>query len=466
MSTPPSTGRARNGRGAGAPERTRWLLESRILPAIGRLTAPGLVLSVFQTAVSITDTWFVGRLGTDALAGLALVFPLAMMLHMISAGAMGGGVSSAVARALGGGDPAAARRVVAHALAIAIVAGLAFTLAMLTLGRPIYRLLGGREAALASALAYSDVLFAAAVLVWLANTLASALRGSGNTLVPALAMSGSAILHIALSAGLTLGLGPFPRMGIAGAATASAIAFGLSTLTMGAALWRGPLRPGGQDWRFEYATIREILRVGAFSTLASAQTVLASVALTGFVGGYGAAALAGYGVGLRLELLQMPIVFSIGQAVIALVGANIGAGDPLRAKRIAWTGASLSMAVSLAVTLFAWFFPAAWVGLFSSDPAVLDAGRLYLLVVSPLYPLFGASMTLYFASQGAGHVVLPMLAGTARLATVLIGGALVVSMAAPLGALFAVIACGITVLATLMALAVHRSRWGLPARAR
>src|ERR1700752_4479406 len=114
------------------------LLTAPIAATLARLAAPGLVLALFQTAVSIADTYFVGRLGTDALAGLALVFPLVMLLQMTSAGAMGGGVSSAVARALGGGYAAAARRLVAHAVVIALGAGLAFTLLLVAFGRPLY----------------------------------------------------------------------------------------------------------------------------------------------------------------------------------------------------------------------------------------------------------------------------------------------------------------------------------------
>src|SRR6185369_13102750 len=137
---------------------------------------------------------------------------------MTSAGAMGGGVSSAVARALGGGNPDGARKVVVHALLIAMGGGLAFTLLLIGLGSALYGLLGGQGAALEHALAYSHVLFGGAVLVWLANTLASLLRGSGNTLTPALALAVAAIVQIPLSGALTLGWAPFPRWGIAGAA--------------------------------------------------------------------------------------------------------------------------------------------------------------------------------------------------------------------------------------------------------
>jgi len=116
------------------------LLTAPIVPTLARLAAPGIVLALFQTAVSIGDTYFIGRLGTEALAGLALVFPMLMLLQMTSAGAMGGGVSSAVARALGAGNRDAARKLVAHALIIALGGGLTFTVLLLGFGRGLYSL--------------------------------------------------------------------------------------------------------------------------------------------------------------------------------------------------------------------------------------------------------------------------------------------------------------------------------------
>src|SRR5260370_6294528 len=101
------------------------LLGAPIVPTLARLAAPGIALALFQTAVAVADTYYVGRLGTESLAGLALVFPMVMLLQMTSAGAMGGGVSSAIARALGAGNDAAARRLLAHGALIALAAGLA-----------------------------------------------------------------------------------------------------------------------------------------------------------------------------------------------------------------------------------------------------------------------------------------------------------------------------------------------------
>ena len=427
------------------------LLTAPVLPTLARLSAPGVLLVAFQTAVSVGDTYFIGRLGTAPLAGLALVFPFVMLLQMASAGAMGGGVSSAIARSLGAGDAARARRLVVHALLIALGMTAAFTILILAFGPALYRLLGGDGESLANALAYSNMLFGGAITVWLANTLASVLRGSGDMLVPALALIGAAVVQVPLSGWLVLGSG----LGIAGAAIAYVSAFGLAALVMGIAVLRGTLRPRSEDLKLDNRLFADILHVGGLSVLNSVLTILTAIALTGFVGRFGAAALAGYGVGVRLELLQIPLVFAVGQALVVLVGTNIGAGDIDRAKHIAWTGAAVAAAICLVIGWTFALFPLAWVGLFSADSAVLDAGARYLHVVAPFYPLIGVQVALYFASQGAGQMLRPVLAAGVRLIVVLIGGAAAVS----LGAIFGVIALGMTVAAALMIWFVLQARW-------
>jgi putative MATE family efflux protein len=399
----------------------------------------------------VADTYFVGRLGTAPLAGLALVFPLIMLLQMTSAGAMGGGVSSAIARALGAGDAPRARRLVVHALVIAAAMAAAFTLLILMLGESLYSLLGGRGEVLDDALRYSNVVFAGAITVWIANTLSSMLRGTGNMAVPAAALIGGALVHIPLSALLTA------RMGIAGAGVAYVTAFGLAALAMALVVFRrgSALRPRAADLRLEPRLFGDILRVGGMSVLSSFQTVLTAVILTGFVGRHGAAALAGYGVGLRLELLQIPLVFAVGQAMVVLVGTHIGAGQAARAKRIAWTGAAFAAAFSLVIGVAVALAPLAWVGLFSDDAAVLESGSRYLRSVAPFYPLLAAGIALYFASQGAGRVLWPVLAGTARLALVLAGGMLVAS----LQGLFAVIAAAMAAFGLLTIWFIARADW-------
>jgi putative MATE family efflux protein len=430
--------------------RTERLLSAPIVPMLARLSAPGVLLVLFQSMVSVGDTYFVGRLGTEPLAALALVFPLIMLLQMTSAGAMGGGVSSAIARALGSGNAPLARRLVVHALVIAAGMGVVFTVLILFFGPDLYRLLGGRGETLAHALRYSTIVFGGAVAVWAANTLSSVLRGSGNMLTPALVLISAAIIHLPLSATLV------SRIGIAGAGIAYVTTFTIATIVMAGIVWRSSLlRPQREDWSLAWPLFREILRVGAISVLNAMQTVLTAVIITGFVGRYGAAALAGYGVGLRLELLQIPLVFAVGQALVVLVGTHIGAARAARAKRIAWVGAGFAASISLAIGITVSIFPLAWVGLFSTDAGVLESGSRYLRTVAPFYPLLAAGIALYFASQGAGRVLRPVLAGTVRLALVIAGGLLAVS----LQAVFIVIAAAMIAFGMLTIWFVARADW-------
>ena len=429
--------------------RTERLLSAPIVPTLARLSAPGVLLVLFQSMVSVGDTYFVGRLGTEPLAALALVFPLIMLLQMTSAGAMGGGVSSAIARALGSGNAPLARRLVVHALVIAAGMGVVFTALILLFGPDLYRLLGGEGETLGHALRYSSIVFGGAIAVWMANTLSSVLRGSGNMLTPALALIAAALIHLPLSAMLV------SRIGIAGAGIAYITTFTLAALVMAVIVWRSSLRPQQDDWQLEWRLFHEILRVGAISVLNAMQTVLTAVIITGFVGRYGAAALAGYGVGLRLELLQIPLVFAVGQALVVLVGTHVGAARAARAKQIAWVGAGFAASISLTIGITVSVFPLAWVGLFSADAAVLESGSRYLRTVAPFYPLLGAGIALYFASQGAGRVLRPVLAGTVRLAMVVAGGLLAVS----LHGVFMVIAAAMIAFGMLTIWFVARANW-------
>jgi Na+-driven multidrug efflux pump len=201
------------------------LLSGPILPTLIRLAIPNIVALLATSLVAVAETSYIGRLGTAPLAAMALVFPMVMLTQMMSSGAMGGGVSSAISRALGSGDVARAQRLAMHAAIIGFLAGLAFTAFFLLLGPAIYHLLGGRDEVLAQALIYSNLVFCGATAVWLVNTFASIVRGTGNMIVPSLTLVVVAILQIIIGGSLSLGLGPVPRFGMAGVAAGQIAAF-------------------------------------------------------------------------------------------------------------------------------------------------------------------------------------------------------------------------------------------------
>ena len=404
--------------------RTKRLLEAPVASTLLRLAAPNVLVMVLQAVVATMDAVFVGWLGSDALAGVSLVYPLLMLMQTMSAGGMGGGVSSAVARALGGGRRAEAQALAAHAVLIALVMGGLFTVGLLAGGPALYGTMGGRGASLEMALRYSRVVFGGAVIYWMLNTLASVVRGTGTMALPAAVTTASALLYVGLAPALVMGWGPFPQLGVAGTATASLVAFGLATVVLASYLcspWSA-VRLTFRGLRFSAARFWEILRVGAPGSLNTVLTNLTVVLMTGLVGPFGTAALAGYGMGARLEYLQIPLVFGMGSALVAMVGTNVGAGQIARAERIAWTGAGIAAGVTASIGLLAAAFPRAWLGLFTADPKVQAAGASYLLIVGPTYGFFGLGLALYFASQGAGRLGWPLLAGFVRLAVAAAGG--------------------------------------------
>ncbi len=438
------------------------LLSGPILPTLARLSLPNMAAMVAAALVAIAETVYVGYLGTASLAGMALVFPMVMLQQMMSAGAIGGGISSAIARALGSGDAERARSLAMHAVFIGVVAGLASTLLFLLLGPAIYRLLGGRGDALGEALAYSNIVFLGATAMWLTNTFASIIRAGGNMRLPSVTLLVSSGAQIVLGGGLGLGLGPFPKLGMMGvalgqiAALVGAMLFLWWFLTSGRA--RVPLDFKGLWIRREH--FGDILKVGALACLSSFQTVLTVLILTRLVAEFGTEALAGYGIGTRLEFLLIPITFAIGVACVPMVGMAVGAGRLERARRITWTAGSAAAAIMGAIGLAGALVPGLWASLFTSDPAVLQSAATYLRWCGPAYAFFGLGLCLYFCAQGAGKVLGPVLAGTVRLAVVAAGGWYLASVRAEPWTLFALVGIAMVVYGVGTALAIRGARWG------
>jgi putative MATE family efflux protein len=439
------------------------LLVAPILPTLLRLALPNLAAMLATTAVAIAETAYVGVLGTTQLAAVALVFPLTMLMQMLSAGAMGGGVSSAISRALGAGDEARAQSLAFHAAAIGISAGITFSLLFLIFVGPILGLLGGKAAVLDEAVHYANVVLTASIFIWLLNTLASIVRGTGNMRLPSWTLIAASVVQIAVGGALGLGIGPIPSFGLAG------VGVGLVISNVAAAAFLFWFLCSGQGrimlrraQPFDRTMFWDILRVGAVSSIGPFQVVLTVLIITGLVARYGTETLAGYGIGARLEFLLVPIVFAIGVASVPMVGMAVGSGSIERARHVAWTAARVAVVVLGAIGLVVTLLPDAWSGLFTAEAAVREAANLYLRCVGIGFAFVGLGLSLYFASQGSGKVVAPVLAGTSRLIVIVVGGALLAGSAAPAWSIFALIAASMMVFGLSIATAVYLTPWGAP----
>jgi putative MATE family efflux protein len=449
-----------------APAAKNALLDGPILRTLLFLAWPNVIALSAGTCVVVAETSYIGRLGVESLAAMALVFPFVILTMTMSGGAMGGGVASSVARALGAGDIERASALAAHALLIGVCFGLAFMLFMLILGPYLLKLLGGNGNVLAQAIAYAQIFFGGAVIPWLMNTMAGVLRGTGNMKLPSTMILSSAVFQIILGGTLGLGLGPIPQFGMRGVAAGALMAYLISISVMGWYLFSGRARvmPKIRGLRIQTAMFFDILKVGAVSCFSPLQSVLTISIFTHMLATFGTAVLAGYGIGARLEFMLTSVAFAVGIASVPMIGMAVGAEKIARARRIAWTAGFVSFISVGAVASIIAVFPDLWVNIFTDDTSVREASRRYLATAAPCYAFIGLAMSMYFSSQGAAKVVGPVLAQSARLVFIGLGGWYLTTHEATAANFFTLAASSMVVLGVLSSASVILTRWG-PRRA-
>src|SRR3954447_18762815 len=446
---------------APAAARTKRLLEGPIFPTLMRLSAPNVLNLLAFTGMVTFDGFFLGQLGSDALAGASLAFPFVMLVLQSTNSGMGAGVSSAVARALGGGKRDRADELVFHALLLAVALGVIFSAVMLLTMPVIFGWMGGRDEMLSDALAYANVALGGAICITVLNLLGNAVRGTGNMSLHAGVLVACVVAHIALSPVLIFGWGPFPALGPAGAGWGLVIPFAFGSLIMIGYLRssRSIVRLNFRGMTPRWELFADILKVGVPGLVNTAITNLSVVILTGIAGQFGPEAAIGYAMGARLEYIMQPIAFGFGTAIVAMVGTNWGARQYTRARQIAWAGALTTAAVCGTIGLIVAMQPSLWLGLFSNDPEVERIGALYLRIVGPAYLFFGIGLGLFFVSQGFGRGMAAMIANALRL-LVSAGAGLAAVYWLDLGiaGFFTAIATGFALYAAVLACIVLRVR--------
>ena len=444
------------------PREKNALLDGPILRTLLWLAWPNVIALSAGTCVVVAETSYIGRLGVESLAAMALVFPFVILTMTMSGGAMGGGVASAIARALGAGDAERAATLAAHALLIGLCFGLTFTLGMLVFGPALLALLGGRGNVLANAVGYAHIFFGGAVLPWLMNCMAGILRGTGNMKLPSAMILSSAVFQIILGGTLGLGLGPIPPFGMRGVAAGSLIAYLISISVMGWYLFSGRARvvPRIKGLRIRWSMFIDILKVGVVSCFSPLQSVLTISIFTHMLAGFGTAVLAGYGIGARLEFMLTSVAFAVGIASVPMIGMAIGAERVARARRIAWTAGLVSFVAVGVIGTFIAIFPDLWVNIFTDDPGVRAASRQYLSTAAPMYAFIGLAMSMFFSSQGAAKVIGPVLAQSARLAFIAVGGWFLSTHNATAANFFVLAAASMVALGVFSTSSVILTQWG------
>ncbi len=417
------------------------------MSTIWKLSAPTVAVMLIQGLVNTAEVYFVGRLGASAIAGASLCFPMMMLMSAMSGAGLGGGVSSSIARSIGARNPERSRLLAIHSIVLGLLFGLFFTVVMEIFGHALFRTMGGSDEALRQALAYSNAFFRGVIVVWLFNTLTSIFRGLGQPEFPAMVGVVGAVVIIIASPSLIFGIGPIPALGIGGAGIAVIVYVSGASVILLARLFssKSPLQLSLKGFHFEKELFWEILRVGLPSALNTVVGSMGFMVMTGLVGRFGTTGLAAFGLGSRFEFVLIPVVFGLGTAVVTLVGAAMGAQNLARAKSVTRISTIIGAVLWGVAGVILVLFPRLWLGIFTTDPQVLQVGTQYLRTVAPFYPLVGVGMILYFACQGLGQATLPLILSIGRFAIALLLGWAVVHFGGGIGSVFAAVAVGLVI---------------------
>lgn len=272
-------------------------------------------------------------------------------------------------------------------------------------------LMGAPEHLLYDGVMYLTIILAGIVLMFAYFVVAAILRGLGDTVTPLKFMAISSITNIILDPLFIFGYGPFPRMGVSGAAVATVLAQGLAAL-MGLyyMLYKSKdVKLSFKDFRMDFSIIKDIIRLGIPAGIAQTMTALGGAILIAIVTAQGSLAVAAYGIGMRVDSLAMMMGQSLGMGAAAMVGQSIGANDKDRAIKTIYSASLQVLAILAFVTLLIQLFPITIMKAFTTDQSVYDIGISYLKLVSLIYPLFGVMLVLSAAFRGAGDAFIPMI---------------------------------------------------------
>ena len=398
-------------------KRTEQFLKDPIFPLLIKMSAPNTVAFLINAVVVLAEFWFISQLGITPLAAVTLAFPAIMLTQQMAFGALGGAVTSSIARSLGAADKPRAEKLLWHSLYISCFGALAFLIIFFIFGEPLLRILGGTGALLEESLAYCFVYLLGAIVVWLSGSLTAALRGMGDMQFPAVLTVICAGIQVFFSAGFILGSFGLPKLGLVGSAWSMIVTSGFMALVtlIKISSPSSPVRLKLKRLTIERELFVDIFSVALPASLSPIMTVATVLLLTGLIGQFGTSAIAGYGIGSRVEFLLIPIVFGIGTAMTAMVGTNIGAKNIERAEKIGMVGATTAGLLSAVIGLALALTPNLWISIFTSDPETLLVTKQYIQILGVCYVFQGYGLSLYFASQGANAMKWPIIITAIRL---------------------------------------------------
>ncbi len=400
---------------------------------IASLALPLMVIAVLQTTQSLIDMFWVGRLGASSIAAVAMSGMIIMVLFTMIVG-ISTGTMALVARYVGAKNKEKADTVATQSISLAIIMAILTVAVGLVFTKRLLLIMGAGPDVLEAGIGYLKILLLGGVTMFLLFTGNSILRGAGDTFTPMKFMILANIINIILDPIFIFGIG-VPRMNTSGAAVATVIAQAVSAFLV---LWmlcngRCIVHIHLKEWKIKLEFLKAILKIGLPSSLQMFLRSLMGIVLIGIVATFGTSAVAAYGIGMRLQMVILMPAFALGGSAATLVGQNLGARKPARAKRSAWI-ATIFDAIIMAFIAIVFFLLAYRImGVFNKDGRIIFLGAQYLRITTPFYIFIAFGVVLNRALAGAGDTVIPMIITLLTLWGFQIPMALILSKTTPLG---------------------------------
>jgi putative MATE family efflux protein len=426
--------------------------------ALGLLAIPMMLEMSMEAVFAVVDIAFVSRLGTDAVAAVGITEALITVLYALAMG-LGLGVTAMVSRRVGAGDRDGAAAVTGQAIWIAFVVSLAVGVFGARHARDLLLLMGASASVIESGTGFASVLLGGSASIIYLFLLNAAFRGAGDAAVALRSLWLANGINIVLDPCLIFGLGPFPEMGVTGAAVATTIGRSIGVIYQLYYLFnaRGRLAFALAKLRPRPALAGLLLKVSAGGVGQFLVATASWIGVMRIVALYGSAPIAAYTIAIRMiEFVLLP-AWGLGNAAATMVGQNLGAGLPERAEDSAWKAGRYNLEFMTTVGVITFVFAPEITALFSSDPDVLRYGTSCLRILGVGYPAYALGMVMSQAINGAGDTLTPTMLNLVAFWLVQIPLAYWLAEGAGAGpnGVFAAIVIGESLL-TVMAVAVFR----------
>jgi putative MATE family efflux protein len=373
---------------------------------IWTLAIPNILEMATMSVTQIVDTYWVGKLGSAALAAVTISMTLRWVLNSLANG-LGIGGMAVVARRIGAHDRAEADHATWQAVLLAIFVSIVLGVLGTLVAAPTLRILGADADVLAMGVSYLRILFGGLFTLVLIFVINSLLRGAGEARLALWVLVLSQGLTIVLEPLLIFGWGPFPVLGVSGSAWASVLGFGAGVLLQMLILLSGRARIAinvRNLWP-DPPLMWHIVKIALPSTVQMTLRSTSRLTILAIVGLYGTFATAGFGVGNRILLIAIIPGFGLGNAVATLVGQNLGAAQPHRAERSAWWVAAYSVSLLAAFALLFFALARPLIAFFDPTPEVVKIGTEFLRIVAPSLIFSAVGVVLARGFDGAGNTV-------------------------------------------------------------